>query len=159
MYAAGPRSQSICTHRTEKFLQNCDPLTRTRAAGHARTGAQNFFGAQNSYLIRTHNTRACTRAGARGNQAASSTTLAAAGKANLPILIIVMMPAIVAPMIVVHAWAPTHLKALSFAAVVSMGLLAGLTSRLHFVILTVSRQPEFARQSWLSLVLEFMWTR
>lgn len=35
--------------------------------GHARTGAQNFFGAQNSYLIRTHNTRACTRVGARGN--------------------------------------------------------------------------------------------
>jgi len=77
--------------------------------------------------------------------------------AILEILIIVMMPAIVALMIAVHAWAPPLLKALSFAAVVFMGLLAGLTSSLHFVILTVSRQPEFARQSWLPLVLEFKW--
>src|SRR5215207_4593687 len=58
----------------------------------------------------------------------------------LEILIIVMMPAIVGLMIAVHAWAPTRLKALSFAAVVFMGLLAGLTSSLHFVILTVSRE-------------------
>jgi len=69
--------------------------------------------------------------------------------AILEILIIVMMPAIVGLMIAVHAWAPTGVKALSFAAVVFMGLLAGLTSSLHFVILTVSREPEFARQSWL----------
>jgi hypothetical protein len=77
--------------------------------------------------------------------------------AILEILIIVMMPAIVGLMIAVHAWAPTRLKALSFAAVVFMGLLAGLTSSLHFVILTVSREPEFARQSWLPLILEFKW--
>ena len=77
--------------------------------------------------------------------------------AILEILIIVMMPAIVALMIAVHAWAPTRLKALSFAAVVFMGLLAGLTSSVHFVILTLSREPEFARQSWLPLVLEFKW--
>jgi hypothetical protein len=38
-----------------------------------------------------------------------------------------------------------------------MSLLAGLTSSLHFVILTVSREPEFARQSWLPLVLGFTW--
>ena len=60
-------------------------------------------------------------------------------------------------MIAVHAWAPTRLKALSFASVVFMGLLAGLTSSLHFVILTVSRQPELVRQSWLPLVLGFKW--
>jgi hypothetical protein len=77
--------------------------------------------------------------------------------AILEILIIVMMPAIVALMIAAHAWAPTRVKALSFAAVVFMGLLAGLTSSLHFVILNVSREPEFARQSWLPLVLEFKW--
>ena len=52
--------------------------------------------------------------------------------AILEILIIVMMPAIVGLMIAVHAWAPTRVKALSFAAVVFMGLLARLTSSLHF---------------------------
>src|SRR4029453_10039162 len=77
--------------------------------------------------------------------------------AILEILIIVMMPAIVGLMIAVHAWAPTRLKSLSFASVVFMGLLAGRGGSLHFVILTVSRQPEFVRQSWLPLVLGFKW--
>lgn len=75
----------------------------------------------------------------------------------LEILIIIMMPALVGLMIAVHAWAPTRLKALTFAAVVFMGLLAGLTISLHFVILTVSREPEFEGQPWLPLVLEFKW--
>lgn len=75
----------------------------------------------------------------------------------LEILIIIMMPALVGLMIAVHAWAPTRLKALGFAAVVFMGLLAGLTISLHFVILTVSREPEFEGQPWLPLVLEFKW--
>jgi len=43
----------------------------------------------------------------------------------LEILIIVMMPGMVTLMIAIHAWAPTHLKTLSLAAVVFMGLLAG----------------------------------
>jgi hypothetical protein len=75
----------------------------------------------------------------------------------LEVLIIVIMPAMVGLMIAVHAWAPTSFKALTFAAVVFMGLLAGLTISLHFVILTVSREPEFAGQPWLPLVLGFKW--
>jgi hypothetical protein len=77
--------------------------------------------------------------------------------AILEVLIIVMMPAIVGLMTAVHAWAPPRIKALSFTAVIFMGLLAGLTSSLHFVILTVSREPEFAGQPWLPLVLTFKW--
>jgi hypothetical protein len=75
----------------------------------------------------------------------------------LEVLIIIMMPAMVALMVAVHAWAPMHAKTLSLTSVVFMGLLAGLTCSLHFVILTISRQPEFTQQSWVSLVLSFNW--
>src|SRR3954468_17203500 len=59
----------------------------------------------------------------------------------LEVLIIIMMPAMVALMVAVHAWAPMHAKTLSLTSVVFMGLLAGVTSIVHFVILTLSRQP------------------
>jgi hypothetical protein len=75
----------------------------------------------------------------------------------LEVLIIVMMPVMVALMVAVHAWAPSDAKTLSLTAVVFMGLVAGVTSCLHFVILTLSRQAAFAGQSWLPLFLSFQW--
>jgi hypothetical protein len=75
----------------------------------------------------------------------------------LEVLIIIMMPAMVALMVAVHAWAPMHAKTLSLTSVVFMGLLARLTCSVHFVILTLSRQPKFTEQSWLPLVLSFNW--
>jgi hypothetical protein len=75
----------------------------------------------------------------------------------LEILIIITMPAMVALMVVVHAWAPMHVKTLSLTSVVFMGLLAGVTCGVHFCILTLSRQPEFTGQSWLPLILSFKW--
>jgi hypothetical protein len=75
----------------------------------------------------------------------------------LEVLIIIMMPAMVALMVAVHAWAPMHDKTLSLTYVVFMGLLAGVTCSLHFVISTLPRQPEFTGQSWLPLVLSFTW--
>src|SRR5215212_11656566 len=63
----------------------------------------------------------------------------------LEVLIISIMPAMVALMVAVHAWAPTHAKTLSLTSLVFMGMLAGMTSIVHFCILTLSRQPEFAR--------------
>ena len=75
----------------------------------------------------------------------------------LEVLIIIMMPVMVALMVAVHAWAPVHAKALSLISLVFMGLLAGVTCSLHFVILTLSRQPEFTGQPWLPLVLSFNW--
>jgi hypothetical protein len=75
----------------------------------------------------------------------------------LEVLIMVMMPALVGLMVAVHAFAPTRMKALTLTAVVFMSLLAGLTLSIHFVILTVSREPAFAGQQWLPLVLEFEW--
>lgn len=75
----------------------------------------------------------------------------------LEILIILMMPVLVALMVAVHAWAPSHAKTLSLTAVVFMGLLAGETCSVHFVILTLSRQAAFAGQPWLPQLLSFRW--
>jgi hypothetical protein len=75
----------------------------------------------------------------------------------LEILIITMMPAMVALMVAVHAWAPMHAKTLSLTSLAFMGLLAGLTCVVHFCILTLSRQPAFAGQPWLPLVFSFEW--
>jgi hypothetical protein len=75
----------------------------------------------------------------------------------LEVLIIIMMPAMVVLMVAVHAWAPLHAKTLSLTSVVFMGMLAGLTSIVHFCILALSRQPELVGQSWLPLVLSFTW--
>jgi hypothetical protein len=75
----------------------------------------------------------------------------------LEVLILLMMPMMVALMVAVHAWAPPEAKALSLTAVVFMGLLAGVTCSLHFVILTLSRQPAFAGQPWQPLAFSFKW--
>src|SRR5919199_3570774 len=55
----------------------------------------------------------------------------------LEVLIILTMPAMVALMVAVHAWAPAHAKTLSLTSVVFMGLLAGVTCSVHFCILTL----------------------
>lgn len=75
----------------------------------------------------------------------------------LEILILAMMPAMVTLMVAVHAWAPPHAKTLSLTAVIFMGLVAGVTSSLHFVILTLSRQPAFVDLVWLPLIVSFTW--
>jgi hypothetical protein len=67
------------------------------------------------------------------------------------------MPAMITLMVAVHAWAPARSKTLSLTAVIFMGLLAGVTCSLHFVILTVSREPALAGLSWLPLVMSFKW--
>ncbi len=75
----------------------------------------------------------------------------------LEVLIILMMPVMVALMVAVHAWAPSNAKTLSLTAVMFMGLLAGVTCSVHFVILTLSRQAAFAGQPWAPLLLSFRW--
>ena len=75
----------------------------------------------------------------------------------LEVRIIVMMPAVVSLMAAVHAWAPPQAKTLSLISVVFMGMLAGLTCCLHFVVLTLSRQTAFGGQPWLPLFMSFKW--
>ena len=75
----------------------------------------------------------------------------------LEMLIIIMMPPMIALMAAVHAWAPVSAKRLSIVAIVFMGLLAGETCSVHFVILTLSRQTAFANAPWLPQLLSFQW--
>ena len=75
----------------------------------------------------------------------------------LEILILFMAPLMVVLMVAVHAFAPPDLKAFSLMALVFMGLLAGLTCSVHFVILTLSPQAVFAEVPWLPLLMSFNW--
>ena len=67
------------------------------------------------------------------------------------------MPLMVALMVAVHCWAPAEATVFSLMAVIFVSLLAGLTSSIHFVILTVGRQSAFAGHSWMPLFLSFTW--
>lgn len=75
----------------------------------------------------------------------------------LEILIIVLMPAMVALMGAVHAWAPTEAKVLSLLAVVFVSLLAGVTCSVHFVILTVGRDAASSGVAGMPLLFSFTW--
>lgn len=77
--------------------------------------------------------------------------------AILEVLILAIAPAMLSLMVAVHAWAPVEAKALTLSAAILMGLASGLTGGLHFVILALSRAPEFAGQTWASVVFSFRW--
>jgi len=75
----------------------------------------------------------------------------------LELLIIPIAPLMVVCMVAVHAYASPETKAYSFTALVFMILLAGITSSVHFVILTVSRQIEATGLTWAPLFFSFKW--
>jgi hypothetical protein len=75
----------------------------------------------------------------------------------LEILIILLMPAMVASMIVVHSYASPEDKGYSLAALAFMILVAGITCSEHFVILTVSRQIAATGFTWSPLFFSFTW--
>jgi hypothetical protein len=75
----------------------------------------------------------------------------------MEILIFLMAPFMVVSMIAVHAYATTDVKAYSFTALVFMIVMAVITSSIHFVVLTVSRQIEAAGFTWAPLFFSFSW--
>jgi hypothetical protein len=75
----------------------------------------------------------------------------------MELLIILLAPLMVITMVAVHAYAPSEVKAYSFTALVFMVIMAGITSSLHFVILTVSRQLEAAGLTAAPLFFSFKW--
>lgn len=74
----------------------------------------------------------------------------------MELLIIFMAPLMVISMVAVHAYAPPEVKVYSLTALIFMILLAGITSSVHFVILTVSRQIEATGWRWVPL-FSFKW--
>jgi hypothetical protein len=75
----------------------------------------------------------------------------------MEILIILLSPLMVFVMISVHAFASQEVKAYGFTALIFMIIMAGITSSLHFTILTVSRQIEAAGFSLAPLLFSFKW--
>jgi hypothetical protein len=75
----------------------------------------------------------------------------------MEVLIILVVPAMVALMVAVHAWAPIISKTLTLTAVVFMSLLAALSTSLHFVILVLSQHAEIAAQPWWPRLFSFEW--
>ena len=75
----------------------------------------------------------------------------------MELLIILMMPFMVMSMIAVHEYATPDAKAYSFTALAFMIVMAVITSGLHFVILTVSRQIEAAGLTEAPLFFSFKW--
>jgi hypothetical protein len=75
----------------------------------------------------------------------------------MELLILLVAPFAVVLMVAVHAWAAPESKAYSLSAVVFMGLLAAVTSSVHFVILTVGAQIAAADPASSALFLSFRW--
>jgi hypothetical protein len=75
----------------------------------------------------------------------------------LEVLILLLMPAMVTLMVSLHAWAAAQCRVLTLVAVIFMSLLAGVTSSVHFLVLTLSRDAAFADQPWAPLFLSFTW--
>lgn len=75
----------------------------------------------------------------------------------LEVLILAMTPFLLMMMGAVHAWAHPKNRIFSLLSLLFMSLAAGLTCCVHFMILTLSRSPEFASHSWTPLVFAFRW--
>lgn len=75
----------------------------------------------------------------------------------LEVLIILMMPIMVLLMASVNAWTNAQKKFLSLVALLFMTLAASTTCTVHFLILTLSRQPEFSSLPDVALLFSFRW--
>jgi hypothetical protein len=75
----------------------------------------------------------------------------------MELLIILMSPLMIVGMVAVHAYASPDFKTYSFTALIFMILLAGISSSVHFVVLTVRSQIEATGLTWVPLFLSFTW--
>jgi len=75
----------------------------------------------------------------------------------MELLIVLTAPLYVIGMVAVHAYAPPAVKVYSLTALIFMILLAGLTSSIHFVVLTVGHQIEATGLTWVPLFLSWKW--
>ena len=75
----------------------------------------------------------------------------------MELLIVLIAPLMVVSMVAVHAYASPEVKVYSLTALIFMILLAGITSSVHFAILTVSRQLEAMGLAGASLLFSFKW--
>lgn len=75
----------------------------------------------------------------------------------MELLIVLMAPLYIVSMVVVHAYAPPEKKLYSLLALIFMILLAGLTSTIHFIVLTVGPQLAATSLPWTPLFFVWKW--
>jgi hypothetical protein len=75
----------------------------------------------------------------------------------MELLILGIAPAMVAFAVGLHAWVPVERKSHALLSIAFMSMCALVTCCVHFVVLTLSRQPAFASGSWPTLVFAFRW--
>src|SRR3546814_17089692 len=63
----------------------------------------------------------------------------------------------VALTVAVHVASPAGRTPFTHAAVVFMGISAGITSAVHFTVLTLSHRADFAELPWRESLLTFQW--
>jgi hypothetical protein len=77
--------------------------------------------------------------------------------ACMELLILAIAPLAVAFMVALHVWAPDKRGPISLLGIVFMSLCSIVTCGVHFVILTLSREPTFAALPWAPVVFSFRW--
>ena len=75
----------------------------------------------------------------------------------MEILILLMSPLMVISMVAVHAYARPEAKLYSLTALIFMILMAGISSSLHFVILTVSRPLAATELPLVPFLVSWQW--
>lgn len=75
----------------------------------------------------------------------------------MELLIVFLAPLYVVGMVAIHAYAPSEMKVYSLMALIFMILLAGLTSAVHFVVLTVGMRLQADGLTWAPLLFSWKW--
>lgn len=75
----------------------------------------------------------------------------------LELLIVIIAPMMVAVMVAVHGYVPRPAQAGSLTALAFMLLLAGITTSVHVVVLTVSREFAASEPALAPLLVSFEW--
>ncbi len=75
----------------------------------------------------------------------------------MELLTVLIAPLMVVSMVIVHTYAPSEMKVYSLTALIFMILLAGITSSVHFVILSVGHQITATGLAWVPLLISFKW--
>jgi hypothetical protein len=75
----------------------------------------------------------------------------------MELLILPLAALYLVAMVAVHAYARPEAKAYSLIALAFMTISVGITTSVHFVILSVGPQLEATGQSWVPVVISFRW--
>ena len=75
----------------------------------------------------------------------------------MELLILMIAPFMAFNMIAIHYHASKHYKLLSHFAVLSMFMMAGITSSVHFVVLSISKQAVISEMKDWHLLFSFEW--